>query len=448
MSDKIVKRFLLSSLERLEQQNIEYVVLRNAEELDEPLPGTDIDIVIRREDVELFEQTLDDRCREQNGVLIMRGSAVRSRHSFYFLGNDEEATPTAIVDLKVKVHHRDIELISSDHLLQKRRRWGKVWRPSYAHESAALLFHAVLDKGYVRRDYCRRILELREKDRQGFTRVLWSQIPMPDAEWAENCLDGGAFGELAQRDRWIGALVSKRPTRRWSLLMFRLRHILHTWRLALKRRGVLVVIVAPDGTGKSTLIKALSEALIPLPLKVENVYFGVRTPFLPTKKLSRYLRYGRKSIVESSGGSTPEPYRTKSLANFLGAAHNLVDQFFRYWLFVRPSLARGRIVLCDRYFFDAMTNPAPGFLNSMLEFVMEHFVPSPDLTIVLYGDADEIHSRKPELSAAEIKRQLEQYSVLCQHPYNGVKVAVDKLPDEIAHNLVIHIIRAYGKRNG
>ena len=440
------QNFILSSFERLDQRRIPYVVVRNVEELSNI--STDVDIVVRKKDAKKFEDVLDQTCQEQGGSLVVRDIFLGIRQSVYFFPNSEAEPVCVGMDLKENMTHQGLISLSAEKILEGRRQWGDTWRPSYCSESAALLFHAILDKGWFREGYIERILELRDKDRDGFASVLRSAIRSSDAQWVECCLDKGAFQELLQRDRWIDSLLAKRPAKRWALWSWRMRHGLRMCKYAFMRRGALVALLGPDGVGKSTLVEHLRVALERYSFKVVLVYFGVRTPLLPTKRILRYFHEKKRVGKQRKPVSSKLPNSRTRWAYFFGWIHLLMDQLLRYWVYVRFPLARRRIVLCDRYPYDTVATHFPQGLHSLMDFAIKRLVPRPDLTIVLRGNPRDIFRRKPELSVPEIERVQKCYARLCQTPFYGKEVIVDRGPEEMAINLVWDVMVGFSKRNG
>ena len=113
----------------------------------------------------------------------------------------------------------------------------------------------------------------------------------------------------------------------------------------------------------------------------------------------------------------------------------------------RPKLAQARILLCDRYFFDALTSPAPGWLKPAMDWTAVRLTPRPDLVFVLEDDAEAIHARKPELTVWEIERQQSCFESLTHRPISAVQVRIDPDPLPNAREMSRQILAAYAKRH-
>ncbi len=447
MYREIVQQFLLRCFCELDQEQLLYVVLRNVEELPKLLPRDDVDFVVRGEDVEKFERLFDKICREQNGLLVFREIVIGSLQLVYVIPNTKNEVACIRIDIKENVNYCGLVLMTAEEIIRHRRRWQNTWRPSYEYESISILFHAVLDKSYFRERYGKQILKLRNKDRIGFAKILQSLICKKELQWIEDSLNRGDFKNLHNRRRLVDSLISKRSITRYFIWKWCVKEVLRLCKLALKRHGALIVVLGPDGAGKSTLNDNLFVALEKLPFKVERLYFGVRAPVFPTKRILRFFHDKRRPANQRGLSCEPTDWK-KRWSLFLGVLHTLLDQNFRYWIYARILLARGRIILCDRYHYDAVTVPVPKGFRFLMDFVMCYLVAKPDLSIILTDDPKEIRRRKAELSITEIERQQTCYARLCKAPFHAKQIVTDKSPEKIALELVADVMAAFYKRNG
>ncbi|MCX7017301.1 MAG: dTMP kinase, partial [Candidatus Sumerlaeota bacterium] len=124
-------------------------------------------------------------------------------------------------------------------------------------------------------------------------------------------------------------------------------------------RGLLVVLEGIDGTGKSTQARRLAEAL-------EARGHTTRVLREPTdgphgSELRRMAREGRT-----------DPQRERAL--FIADRREDVERN------IRPALARGEIVVMDRYYFSTVAyQGARGLDPDELRAENEAFAPKPDL---------------------------------------------------------------------
>jgi thymidylate kinase len=155
--------------------------------------------------------------------------------------------------------------------------------------------------------------------------------------------------------------------------------------------GGVVVVVGPDGAGKTTLRHALANSSYGLDLKTE------RRPG-PLPKLDR--------------GIVTEPHRhppRSTLASSAKLVYYFTDAWL-VWLFrVRPQVREGTWVVKERGWWDMIVDPrryrlrtSPGLVRAL-----GRLLPRPDLLVILEAPPDLIRSRKTELPAEEIQRQMQ-----------------------------------------
>ncbi len=164
---------------------------------------------------------------------------------------------------------------------------------------------------------------------------------------------------------------------------------------------MMIVVLGPDGSGKSSLIAALAG-----------------TPGRPVTRF--HLRPGmiaggrdaaRGPVSDPHGQSPRGPLASVAKLLFLFA-----DYVLGYWLVVRPVLAAGGVAVFDRYYHDLLVDPrryrygGPMWLARALGAL----VPGADLWIVLDAPADVLQTRKQDVSAAETARQREAYRELAR----------------------------------
>jgi len=89
---------------------------------------------------------------------------------------------------------------------------------------------------------------------------------------------------------------------------------------------------------------------------------GWKEFILPTKRLLLAVlrltsnKNNKKKIPQSQGEvqQADDPVKPSWIHNF-SVIHYFVDLWARYVFKIRPALARGGLVSCDRYFYDVLT---------------------------------------------------------------------------------------------
>jgi thymidylate kinase len=187
-----------------------------------------------------------------------------------------------------------------------------------------------------------------------------------------------------------------------------------------RRMGLGVALLGPDGAGKSSTGRALVEHF---PFEGRQVYMGMR---------------GGVTSPDPGGAHIPGVSALLGVAIQWGA-----------WLIGFAHMARGRLVVFDRYTEDAFLPPpsdetAPKRLGRRIRTWMA--CPPPDLTIVLDAPGEMMFRRKGEHSPERLERQRQRYLGLRGRLPHVVIVDATQRPDEVRRAATRHLWRRYACR--
>jgi hypothetical protein len=156
-------------------------------------------------------------------------------------------------------------------------------------------------------------------------------------------------------------------------------------------RGV-VLLVGPDGAGKTTVLEALQEQL--------------------GRPVARaHSRPGLIAGREGDGAPVTDPHAQRPrghLASLVKLAVVLIDTVLGSWIRWR-RLGRDQLLIVERGWYDLAVDPQryrlPRSFSPLVD-VLGRLVPRADAVVVLTGEPAAFHARKPEIGVPEVERQL------------------------------------------
>lgn len=433
-------RFIAALSEGLDDAGVPWLILRNHQDLPDRV-GHDIDILVGPSDAEAAGSVIRG-VLPSCGLLLVRSYRGIEHTSFDVSAADLTGRLLLHVDLQTSMQYRGRRSLEASDLMKDRRRVGAAWAPAPGMEGYALLLHAILNKATLKDKYVERLEEIERTDPGAIERT---------AAWflGRDLASRLVATKTDEQIRAVGPTLARAVDRRRPMNLVRrpafvARSALTQARLRLRPRGLFVVFVGPDGSGKSSTVDLVSQLLGSQPgvLPVRRVYLGSGTPVLPTRRLARRLR------GLSNGGGKAREVRDVSPRRLRGALHVTADEILRYWVHVRPHLSPHGIVLADRYAYDLFRVNNPVVRTRWFRRLGTMMIPAPHLTFFLDGDPAVITERKQELTVAETIRQQAAYRGLSDLVPNFRPLDLTHRDEAALRRVGAAILAAYALRNG
>jgi thymidylate kinase len=349
--------------EDLDQHGISWTLLRAPS--NPAAPSGDVDILVAPADA----GTLRAAARRR-GFVALPGWEAPPR--LLLLEYDPPSDHWLVLDVATKVGFRDPPGwrppdVAGDVLRRRRVRDG-VALPANGDAFWLLALHCLLDRREVAVHYR---TPLRELAGAGAGSALGSRLLAA----AGPAFAPAAFTDAALAGDWkrleaLGERLLDELRRRTSVAgrsratAARLAALARKPLLLPRRRGISVALLGPDGAGKSTVAAAIRKGF---PLESRVIYMG---------------------LWKATGSRPPG----------LGSALVRPLRIWRRYLLAQYHQLRGRLVIFDRYVYEARVPPKPPLagLKRPYFWLLAHAVPAPGAVVVLDAPGAVAYARKHE----------------------------------------------------
>jgi thymidylate kinase len=411
--DRLETRPLLAAaLEALDRAGIRWSLLRGVE--GPVAQAGDVDVLVDRADAARLTDALAPL-----GFARLPAWGYGS-HRFH-LGYDAAADRWLKLDVVTELAFGRWFSLPSDaatRCLSRRRRRERVVLLDDGDAFWCLLLHRLLDKGHVGAAAAPLAHLARAPGCADSPMACELERIAPASCAPARLLDAarrGAWSELDASGPELAAAWRRR--RRLASLRRRAmgRFARSAGALLRGRRGMTVALVGADGAGKSSAAAALASSF---PLPVRTVYM--------------------------SPAMTPRPGRSPRGA---GLALRIGAQLGR-WLGAQAHRLRGRLVLFDRYAYDALLPArwALGPRGRLRRWLLGHACPAPRLIVVLDAPGELLHARTGEHDAAVLEAERRAYLRLAHARARAVVIDAAREPDRVRRDVTEAIWAAYRAR--
>jgi thymidylate kinase len=423
---------------RLQASNIPYCLVGDTQDFPMEI-RSDVDFVVTPEALPLIPQLLAGFCADQNIRLVQRLQHEPTAHYFTLAWFGPDGKVCFLnPDFCSHFYHLGRFFLGADELLTGRRvamdQSGKEKGFYVAAPATDFLYYLIkkMDKGD---------LSLRSGS---WLSTRWRQDPKAARQkiqpfWKEAEL--GMLVEAAENDRWQPVIEklrsfrkSLRARRRYSpkaLIVESARRLQRVF----QPTGLLVAVIGPDGSGKSSVINQTLVSLAPA--------------FRRSKFFHLRPRLGMKPAPPGTTVTDPHgkpPYGW--VVSLLKLVYLWCDYTFGYLSVIYPRLARSTLVIFDRYYHDLLVDPRRYRFGGSLAAAARvgKLIPQPDLWILLDAPAELLHQRKREVPLEETMRQCKAYQQLARELPRAVVVDASPGLDQVISAVERAILEVLAER--
>ena len=443
-----LEAFLKELFASFEYQTIRYVVERNWEQLPARIRyGGDLDLIIESDRFEQAIELLQTSARNHHITIIEDFNGV-SWHQIRLAKYDSESECFFFlqIDLHRQILWKGVPLFNTEMLLANRHRIDRGFFVLDEVDNLMLSwFTRLLYHGHGKKNRDQDLLDLADEQQERILEFLSESFGSKQAEWIVEKLKAGKIEDIEERSSRLRAALLKRACTEAKAAADTIGNLRKglLWRFSNPGYGRTILIMGPDGCGKSTIATEVFNVLSKLYLTGPPRRFHLRPSLLPP--LARLRHPFKKAGLNSEDidilpHSAPPSGRMLSLFRLL---YYFSDYLAGHYGIVAPHARWKRsLVIFERYYYDFIVDPLrarialPAWISKSLLAV----VPKPDLAILLDCPAEIIYKRKQELQVDELNRQLESYRDLCDANDNFYRVDATKSIDNVVRDIVKLVI--------
>jgi thymidylate kinase len=351
----------------LVERHLSWVLLRLPADL--AAPTGDVDILVAPEQCEALRELA-------RGIGFVALPGWESPPNLILVCYDRPSDRWLVLDVVTTISFRSARWQSQEvarQVLGRRQLRDGIAVPADEDAFWLLLLHCLFDKRAVAPHYRRRLAQLAPG--AASSAVARAILPARADSWSSGSFTDAALHEqwaaLEQEGQRLGAQLKPRGS---SFRSCAARTVASARRplLLSRRRGLSVALVGPNGVGKSTVAAGLQRAF---PFESRIVYMGLW-----------------RATGSGFGGT-------------LGAAAMRPLRIWRRYLLARYHQSRGRLVVFDRYVYEAALPPRPPFraLKRPYHWFLRHAVPAAEVVVLLDVPGQVAYGRKQENPPEELE---------------------------------------------
>lgn len=441
---KCDSQFVRDFFLELEKENIRYCILRNADEV-EAGDAHDIDMTVELKSMKKAFQIMQRVAKSSGWKMHMMTGNIKDKVNIKCMNFFK-----VIDGIPILVHFdffptstwNGMLMLDNESLLEDIDCSSVYHRANPGVEAVTKLFIRLLHNNYIKEKYIPFIYETYKSERDRVMNVMGEFLSFEMSEWIYNAVYDQQWEEIvAHRTRIVSDIIHKLK-RKKNYYPVKVNYYLYLIRKLICKAGPMVVFEGTDGSGKTTVISGL-------PIVMERTFNENLIDYYHWRP--NFIKSPNPKSNENTGKVCTEPHAKKPYNKVVSIGKFFyfnLDYILGYFLKTRIQQGKGRMVIFDRYYYDYYLdklryrlNISDHILNTCLMFI-----PRPDVTIILSGNAEIIYERKKELSVSEIQDQIDKIELNSDRFAKAHIIDTCQPIEQVIHNTAIAILEENARK--
>jgi len=385
-------------LEFFEKNRIIYALLGPLDQHLNSKEDGDIDFVISRKNFKCISQQIEKFCNENNLILVQMRKHERTACIFTlsYYNTQLKKIEYFKIDFCTEYSKRGRYYISCPELLENRfyNQEANYWELNDTYSFVYYLIKKIDKKRITQKQFLQLIVywtiakpAIIEKLKKFFNEECVNTLIKSFDEKNINYFT--AKLEYLQDDLY--KKISRRST---DIISAKLRML----KAAFKPSGIVVCVLGRDGSGKSTFVNEMINAMKPYFSKTEK--FHTFSGLIYRRGIFQRNRREISKRKNSFTHSDPHNQKIRNLyTSFLKLNLFFTESLFGYWFKIFPRKVKSHFIVFDRCFIDVLADPIRYRIKTNKNYIktLHYILPKPDIWIILDLPTDVLFTRKQEL---------------------------------------------------
>lgn len=433
------KDFITNFFSLLNKKSIDYFVMGEYDSLPSDANGTDIDIIILNENFPEIIKFIKEWAKGKAIIAAETYNTSGKFKRFRFLG---ESWGVQIDLFDNGVFFNGIPYYDMKYLKNHVIKHNDIYVLEKTKGYSVGYFKEIVHKAKAKGKYREAVVTLLSAPSNSLKEEIVGQYGQEAFDLVIYNLSVDGLNEIGSK---LQTLLTRKIQKK---NVTQINKLLKVKRLFNKNCGYSIAVLGTDGSGKSTIINAITPWL-------EEAFHGgvrynhLRPNFMPDMAV---LMGKRKKPKEGEYIVVSDPH-SKKQSGFVGSlvrwGYYLIDYTIGYfkvvWLRIKTH---SDVFIFDRYYYDYYIDQKRSRTNlpNWIIRLGECLVPTPDIILCLGGDPEKIYNRKPETSLQEVKRQTKALTEFCNTRRNAVWIDTTLTPEESIREAKKAIFNMMSKR--